>query len=182
MKLLSKQIETLQRNTLDSLQYLGREIIEINPVPEDIQNMQLEESICQALSLTDTPVSTGDLEACHRMRQRDWVIVKFSTRKKRNDVIFKKKSLNGKSDELKNLGFTSAKLFLSESMCHENHQLFYRCRQLKRWGLLDLAWFFSNCIYIKVGKNSDATKTKHVCDIEKALNMENIDSYLGISA
>ena len=156
-------------------------MIEINPVPEDIQDMQLEESICQALSLTGTPVSAGDLEACHRMRRRDRVIVKFSSRKKRNDVIFKKKSLNGKSDELKNLGFTSAKLFISDSMCHENHQLFYRCRQLKRRGLFHLAWFFSNCIYVKVGKNSDATKIKHICNIQKALNMENIDSYLGIN-
>ena len=132
-KLLSKQIETLQRKALDSSQYLRREMIEINQVPEDIQDVQLEESICQALPLTGTPVSAGDLEACHRMRRRDRVIVKFSSRKKkRNDVIFKKKSLNGKSDELKNLGFTSAKLFISDSMCHENHQLFYRCRLLKR--------------------------------------------------
>ena len=122
-KLLSKQIETLQRNALDSSQYLRREMIEINPVPEDIQDTQLEESICQALSLTGTPVSTGDLEACHRMRRRDRVIVKFSSRKKRNDVIFKKKSLNGKSNELKNLGFTLVKLFISDSMFHENHQL-----------------------------------------------------------
>ena len=43
-------------------------MIEINPVPEDIQDMQLEESICQALSLTGTPVSTSGLELCHRMR------------------------------------------------------------------------------------------------------------------
>ena len=85
IKLLSKQIETLQRNALDSSQYLRREMIEINPVPEDIQDMQLEESICQ-----DTPVVTGDLEACHRMRRRDRVIVKFSSRKKRYG-IFKKK-------------------------------------------------------------------------------------------
>ena len=91
-KLLSKQIETLQRNTLDSLQYLRREMIEINLAPEDIQDMQLEESICQALSLTG-----------------NWVIVKFSSRKTRNDVIFKKKSLNGKSEELKNLGFNQQK-------------------------------------------------------------------------
>ena len=125
-KLLSKQIETLQRNTLDSSQYLRREMIEINPVPEDLQDMQLEESICQALSLTGTPVSAGDHEVCHRMRRRDRVIVKFSSRKKWNDVIFKKKSLNGKSDELKNLVFTSEKLFISDSMYHENHQLFYR--------------------------------------------------------
>ena len=46
-KVLSKQIETLQRNALDSSQYLTREMIEINLVPEDIQDMQLEESICQ---------------------------------------------------------------------------------------------------------------------------------------
>ena len=68
MKLISKQIETLQRNTLDSSQYLRREMIEINLVPEDIQEAQLEESICQALSLTGILVSAGDLEACHRMR------------------------------------------------------------------------------------------------------------------
>ena len=39
MKLLSKQIETLQRNALDSSQYLRKEIIEINLVPEDIHEM-----------------------------------------------------------------------------------------------------------------------------------------------
>ena len=83
MKLLSKQIETTQRNALDSSQYLRREMIEINLVPEDIQDSQLEESICQALSLSGTPVSAGDLEACHRMRRRDQVIVKFSSRKKK---------------------------------------------------------------------------------------------------
>ena len=36
-------------------------------------------------------------------------------------------------------------------------------------------------VFVKVGENSDATKIKHVCDIEKALNMEDIDSYLGIN-
>ena len=180
-ELLFKQIEILQRNALDSSKYLRREMIEIDPVPEDIQDTQLEESIYQALSLTGTSVSTGDLEECHTMRRRDRVIVKFSSRRKRNYVTFKKKSLNGKSDELKNLGFTSVKLFISDSMCHENHQLFYRCRQLKRRGLLHSAWFFSNCIYIKVGKNSSATKIKPACDIDKTLNMENTDSCLGIS-
>ena len=112
------------------------------------------------------------------MRRRDDPQV--FQQKKRND-IFKKKNLNGKSDELKNLGFLTTKLFISDSMCHENHQFFYRCRQSKRWCLLHLAWFFSNCIYVKVGENSGATKIKHICDIEKALNMENIDSYLGIN-
>ena len=38
-KLLSKQIKTLQRNALDSSEYFRRGMIEINPVPEDIQDM-----------------------------------------------------------------------------------------------------------------------------------------------
>ena len=109
--LLSKQIETLHRNALDSSQYIRREMTEINLVPEDIQDKQLEESICQALSLTVIPGSAGDLEACHRMRRRDWGIVKFSSRKKRNGVIFKKKSLNVKSDKLKNLGLRQRNYF-----------------------------------------------------------------------
>ena len=75
-KLLSKQIETLQRNALDSLQCLRREVIEINPVPDNIQDTHLEESIYQALSLTGTPISAGDHEGCHRIKRRDRVIVK----------------------------------------------------------------------------------------------------------
>ena len=123
-------------------------MIKINPVPEDIQDMQLEESICQSLSLTGTPVSAGDLEACHRMRQRDWVIIKFSSRKKEMALFFWKKSLIGKSDELKNLGFTSAKLFLSDSMGHENH--------LNKFIDIDLKnlakWLNANKIYLNVSK------------------------------
>ena len=55
--------------------------------------------------------------------------------------IFKKKSLNGNLTSWKTCDL---------------RQLFYRCRQLKRQGLLHLAWFFSNCVYVKVGENSDA--------------------------
>ena len=86
----------------------------MNSVPEDIQDTQLEKSIYQALSLTGTFASPSDLEACHRMMQKDCVIVKFSSRKNRNNVIFKKKSLSGKPNNLKNLGFTSGKLFISD--------------------------------------------------------------------
>ena len=73
------------------------------------------------------------------------------------------------------------KLFISILMCYNNHQLSCRCRQLKWQILLDSAWFFSKCIYIKFGENSDATRTKTYCDIEKTLNMETLVSYLDIN-
>ena len=66
-------------------------------------------------------------------------------------------------------------------MRYENQQLFCRCTHLKRRSLLNSAWFFSNCIYIQLGKNSDAVRIKQVSDFEKTLNMENIYSYLSIN-
>lgn len=124
--------------------------------------------ILQAFSLTGALVFPSDL-------------VKFFSRKEKNDIIFKKKGLNGNINDLKKVGFTSGKWFISDLMCYENHQLWYRCTELKRQRLLYSAWFFRNCIYIKVDKNSNTTRIKHVCDIEKALNMEKIDSYLEIN-
>ena len=69
-------------------------MIEINPVPEDIQDTLLEESICQALPLNRTLVLPGDREACHKMRRGKL-------------GIYVRKAIN-------------------DSMCYENHQLFYR--------------------------------------------------------
>ena len=129
-------------------------MIEISPVPEDIQNVQLEESIAK---LYPSLVLLFPLAIFKRATEWNEEIRWSSiapAEKKRNDVIFKKKSLNGKSDELKNLGFTSAKLFdvtrcdSSDSMCHENHQLSYRCRQLKWRGFnVYVSLFFVNCAW-----------------------------------
>ena len=88
-----------------------------------IQDTQLEVSTCRALSLTGTIALLSELEACHRTKQKDW----------RFDAIFKKKSLNGKPNNL--LELMSEKLIVSDAMCYENHQVFYRCRQLKRQSL-----------------------------------------------
>ena len=80
------------------IQYLWKEKIEVNPAPEDIEDKQLQEKTCQALLVTSTAVSPGDLEPRPRMRRKDRVIVRFSRRKKWNnemsafwDELFKKK-------------------------------------------------------------------------------------------
>ena len=44
--------------------------------------------------------------------------------------MYKHKNLGNKSQELSNLKFPG-RLFVSESMSHENQQLTYKCQQLK---------------------------------------------------
>ena len=63
-----------------------------------INNVDLEEKVCKELSLTDTKVKPDDLDACHRMKKKDKMIIKFKNRNQRN-MIFKQKELNSKGDD-----------------------------------------------------------------------------------
>ena len=55
--LLLELITQLERNNLNNPQYNRRETLEINPVPSDIADDILEQSVCQALSLSGISVT-----------------------------------------------------------------------------------------------------------------------------
>ena len=77
------------------------------------------------------------------MKRRGRVILKFKHRKLRYQVTANSKKLIQKKNELKELHFEEP-LFLSDSMCTENHNLFYKCRQLKNAERIYASWFFNN--------------------------------------
>ena len=72
---------------------------------------------------------------------KDQVIIKFKSRKQKQCVLSNRKTLQNKSLNLTQLKF-SGKLFVSESMCHENHQLAYKCRELKSARKIHSTWFY----------------------------------------
>ena len=123
---LHTRIIQLEHNTVTSSQYSRQETIELNPVPAEIHEDVLEDSICKELSLTGVNIVPDDLQACHRMKRSDRVKVKFKCRKQKQSLIYKRKNLGTKSQELTNLKFLG-RLFVSGSMSHENQQLANKC-------------------------------------------------------
>ena len=83
------------------------------------------------------------------MNRSDRVIVKFKCLKQKQALIYKRKNLGTKSQELTNLKF-SVRLFVDESMSHENQQLAYKCRQLKSARKMHSTWLFNNVVNIKL--------------------------------
>ena len=79
--LIVNRLINLERNALSNAQYIRREVLEKNRVPHSINNVDLEEKVCEALSLTGTKVKPDNLDACHRMKKKDKVIIKFKNRK-----------------------------------------------------------------------------------------------------
>ena len=163
--------------TVTNSQYSRQETIQLNPVPAEIHEDLLEESICKALSLTGVNIVPEDLHACHSMKRSDRVIVKFKCRKQKQSLIYKCKNLGTKSEELTNLK-SSGRLFVSKSMSHENQQLAYKCRQLKSARKIRSTWFFSNVVNIKLTEHGRRHKIFHVTDIESLLEIDSLKEYM----
>ena len=118
----------MERNAFTKAQYHERESVEVNPVPPSINDEELKINICKALSLTGHEVKPDDLQACHHLKKKESV------------MLVNRKNLRNKSEDLHPLRF-SGKLFISESMCHENRQLAYKCRKLKNADKIHSTWF-----------------------------------------
>ena len=97
---LLTRIIQLERNAVTNSQYIRRETIELNPVPAETHQDVLEDNICKAMSLTGVNVVPEDLQSCHRMKRSDRVIAKFKCRKQKQSLIYKRKNLGTKSQEL----------------------------------------------------------------------------------
>ena len=113
--------------------------------------------VCQALSLPGISVEPDDLKACHCMRKKDWVIIK-------DRILSNRKVSQNKSLDLTQSKF-STKLFVNESMCHENHQLSHKCRRLESARKIYSTWFYSRTLYIKLVENGLIHKISYPADI-----------------
>lgn len=74
--------------------------VKINPVLSDFPKNVLEQSLCQALSLTEISLEPNNLQACHQMKKKAGVAVKFQCRKQKYRVLSNRKTLLNKNLEL----------------------------------------------------------------------------------
>lgn len=59
-------------------------------------------------------------------------------------------------------------------MCHENHQLAYKYKQLKNAGKNNSTWFRNNFVNVK----SQPVNIYQIIDIEKLLGADNLDEFI----
>ena len=126
-----------ERNTVINAQCYRWESVEVNPVPQSIRDKELQLNIYKTLSLTGHKVKPDNLQTCHRLKKKENVILKFKCNK---HILIHRKNLWNKSEDLRQLKF-SGKLFVLGSMCHENHQVVYKCGKLKNAGKIHSSLF-----------------------------------------
>ena len=152
ISLLHKRITDLEWSSLDNSQYLRKEMTEIFPVLLEVSNDELEGLVYKALSLTGNKVSPDNLEACHPLKKKENVTVKFKSRKLKYNIVNNRKIMRNKSKELNELKFSN-NLCISESMCAGNHGLFFKCQKLKKARKIFIKWFFNNTINVQLNQS-----------------------------
>ena len=90
--------------------------------------------------------------------------------------MYKCENLGNKSQDLSTLKF-SGRLFVSESMSHENQQLAYKC-QLKSARKIHFTWFFNNVVNLKLIDRGRIYKIFPVTNIENLLEIDNLEEYV----
>ena len=98
-RLLTKRVVQLERNAVTNAQYHCRESVEVKPVPPSISDEELKQNICKALCLTGHEVKPDNLQACHHLKKKESVIVKFKCRKLKQRVLVNRKNLRNKSED-----------------------------------------------------------------------------------
>ena len=176
-RLLTERIIQLERYAVNNAQYHRHESIEVNPVTTSISDEELEHNIYKSLSLIGHELFQINLKHAIVWTKKEAVIVKFKSSTQKRKILIDRKVLRNKSEKIIQLKFTG-KLFISESMCHENHQLEYKCRQLKNMGKIYSAWFWNNVINVKLNERSKPAKIYHIIDIEKLLDVDNLDDFV----
>ena len=140
---LLRHLTVVERTSISNAQYARRESLELHGVPAAFdEGSGLEAKVINLMNdiAPEAHIVPADVQAIHRLKKRDNVIIKFVSRKKKQHVITKRASLRETAIKRKHGIIANdtdrAMIYLNESMCTPVKKLFYLCKLLKKKGNL----------------------------------------------
>ena len=172
-KLVNQLIET-ERQCWANAQYSRRESLEVVGIPAYISNDSLEANISKVFDKIGVHVEGKDIQACHRLKDNDRVMLKFSNRKDSLQVLRVKKDL--KTLDPTELDFPEgSRIFINESLC-VYRGLWNKCKKLKDMGKLHVFFVSNGTIKIKKIENDRAKPITHAADLKKMFPDIDVDN------
>ena len=163
-KLVNQLTET-ERQYWANAQYSRQECLEVVGIPTSIPNDLLEANVSKVFGNLGVHVEGKDIRACHRLKDDDKAIVKFSNRKDSLQILRVKKDF--KSLDPTKLDFPEGtKIFINESLCVYYRGLWNKCKKLKGMGKLHVFFVSNGTIKVKILENDRAKPITHAADLK----------------
>ena len=173
---LLNQLSAVEKQSILNSQYTRRETVELHGVPASFdEGSGLEAKGINLMNeiAPEAKVEASDVQAIHRLRNKDRVIVKFISRKKKQSVLMKRSKL--KDDATKSKHGIVGNIYLNESMWPQMKRLHYACKQMKRAQKLHYYTFFNGSLRVQVQESDGQKYVGHISDLVKLTGMERGD-------
>ena len=150
-------IYEIEKDIIDLQQYIRRNNVEICGIPNSVPDKDLEKKVIEIASTLNVRLSPGDIEACHRLKDRKKkdgepkrTIFRFVNRKACDDLHSSKKKLkeNNVSNKLKKMGLDQGKIYVNNNLRPYNKFLWGKCKLLLSKNLIDRFWVFNGHLFI----------------------------------
>ena len=125
-----ERVVKTERQCWDNAKNSRRDTLEIVGVPNSIGNGDLEETVRGVFRNIDVETDERDVQACHRLKEKERTIVKFLNRKDCLQILRVKKEL--KFLDPTELDFPeNTKIFINENLCPHCGGIWNKCKKLR---------------------------------------------------
>ena len=166
-----KKIEVLE-NELNHLEQYGRwDMLTLKGIPKHAGE-STDDVMINVAKMLEVDLSVSDIDISHRTSKNAHagIIIKFNSRRKRNEIYGKRKNLKDKT--VKELGFDSEnKIYINESLTQKNGDLLKNTRKLKESKQLKHIWTKNGSIFVRETDDADTYNIKSITDILEYANM-----------
>ena len=163
-RLVERVVKT-ERQCWENAQYSRRDTLEIIGIPKSIGNSVLEETVRRVFGKIGVEINERDVQACHRLKEKEKTIVKFVNRKDCLQILRVKKEL--KSLDPTELDFPeNTKIFINESLCPYYRGIWSICKKLRAIQKIHQFYTISGLIRVKLEETGPSKIITHMVDLK----------------
>ena len=164
-RLVERVIKT-ERQCWENAQYSRRDTLEIVGIPNSVGNSVLEETVRDVFKKIGVEIDERDVQACHRLKEKERTIVKFVNRKDCLQILRVKKDL--KSLDPTELDFPeNTKIFINESLCPYYRGIWNKCKKLRAIQKMHQSYTISSLFRVKLEETGPSKITTHMVDLKE---------------
>ena len=170
-----ERVVQTERQCWANAQYSRRDTIEVFGIPSSIRDQDLEDNVRNVFREIGVNINGRDIQACHRLREKDRTIVKFVNRKDCTNILRVKKDL--KHLDPSKLSFSEGtKTFINESLCPYHRGIWKKCKKLRANQKLLQFYTINGIVRVKLEENSPPRSITHILDLTNLFPDIEVDS------
>ena len=112
---LVERVAEREHQCWENAQYSRRDALEVVGIPMSVRDNFLEQKVSDVIQEIDVDICDRDIQLCHRLKDKDQTIVKFTNRKYCLPILRVKRQLKGLDPSAVDLP-EGTKIFMNESL------------------------------------------------------------------